>query len=211
MLVHISALCSPVTAHGTFGTQSGHFLTSPHVSQKVAHSLFAGASHFVTNWDRPVSCADFEERQKILLAIGNYHKDTDIRFRLYDPSTDLDYIYITGEDSGCWSYVGRIGGVSNGVQGVAKTSPALSTASLAFGSLSRVTNPPPSKIPFWVNHEPSCPICRKSARNQPSSPKTKCGTLTATWIFSSANIFFVQCHHMSLWTSWSSILGMAVV
>ena len=24
-------------------------------------------------------------------------------------------------------------------------------------------------------------------------------------------LFFVQCHHMSLWTSWSSILGMAEV
>jgi len=46
--VHISALCTAVTPSGTFGTQSGNFMTRPRVTQtkKVAHSLSAGASHY---------------------------------------------------------------------------------------------------------------------------------------------------------------------
>jgi hypothetical protein len=68
----------------------------------------------------------------ILLAIDDYHQRTPIRFKQYDPQTDRDYIYITGEDSGCWSYVGRIGGVSKTVQGVVETSLALRTRPLGF-------------------------------------------------------------------------------
>jgi len=64
----------------------------------------------------------------------DYEEKTAIRFKPYDPITDTDYVYITGEDSGCWSYVGRKGGVSNTVQGVVKKSPALRTASLGFCS-----------------------------------------------------------------------------
>jgi hypothetical protein len=44
--------------------------------------------------------------------VDEYHNKTLIRLREYNPETDTDYIYITGEKSGCWSYVGRIGGVS---------------------------------------------------------------------------------------------------
>jgi hypothetical protein len=56
----------------------------------------------------------------ILTAMDDYHQKTPIRFKNYDPSTDYDYVHITGEDSGCWSYVGRLGGVSNTVEGVVK-------------------------------------------------------------------------------------------
>ena len=65
----------------------------------------------------------------IQLAIDDYHQNTPIRFKQYDPQTDRDYIYITGEDSGCWSYVGRLGGVSNTEQCVVTQSPALRTTS----------------------------------------------------------------------------------
>jgi hypothetical protein len=65
-----------------------------------------------------------------MLAIDDYHNTTSIRFKEYDPLNDRDYIYITGDDTGCWSYVGRQGGVSSAVQGVVKTSPALRTAPL---------------------------------------------------------------------------------
>jgi hypothetical protein len=75
-----------------------------------------------------------------MMAIDEYHKKTPIRLREYDSRTDKDYIHITGENSGCWSYVGRIGGVSNTVQGVVKTSPALRTS--PFGIRSK---PPPPK------------------------------------------------------------------
>ena len=68
----------------------------------------------------------------ILLAIDDYHQKTPIRFKQYDPTTDTDYVHITGEDSGSWSYVGRIGVVSSRVQGVVKTSPALRTAPLGY-------------------------------------------------------------------------------
>jgi len=72
-------------------------------------------------------------------AIANFHRWTPIRFRQYDPSTDSDYVHITGENSGCWSYVGRIGGVSNKVNGVATKSPALKPATLGFCSLTPTT------------------------------------------------------------------------
>jgi hypothetical protein len=48
----------------------------------------------------------------IQAAIEDFHSRTSISFREYDPQTDIDYVNITGEDSGCWSYVGRMGGVS---------------------------------------------------------------------------------------------------
>jgi hypothetical protein len=58
----------------------------------------------------------------ILGAINDFHQRTSIRFKEYD-SSDTDYVYITGEDSGCWSYVGRLGGVSNTAQGFVKITP----------------------------------------------------------------------------------------
>ncbi|KDR19395.1 zinc metalloproteinase nas-13-like isoform X2 [Zootermopsis nevadensis] len=56
--------------------------------------------------------AAFTEEQKahILHAVDEYHNKTSIRLREYDPEADNDYVYITGEKSGCWSYVGRTGG-----------------------------------------------------------------------------------------------------
>jgi len=67
-----------------------------------------------------------------MLTIEDFHKKTPIQFKQYDPLTDSDYINITGNDTGCWSYVGRIGGVSNRVQGVVRTSTALRTAPLCL-------------------------------------------------------------------------------
>ena len=84
------------------------------------------------NWDGSISFAADAERNDILLAIEDYHKKTSIRFKPYDPRIDKDYVYITGVDSGCWSYVGRIGRVSNRVQGVVKTIPTLRTAPLGL-------------------------------------------------------------------------------
>jgi hypothetical protein len=67
-----------------------------------------------------------------MMAIEEYHKRTPIRLREYDPLNDRDYIHITGENSGCWSYVGRQGGVSNIVSGVVRKKPALRTALFGF-------------------------------------------------------------------------------
>jgi len=53
-----------------------------------------------------------------MLAIKEYHNKTIIRFKEYDQLTDGDCLHITGENTGCWSYVGRQGGVSSIIQGV---------------------------------------------------------------------------------------------
>jgi len=63
-----------------------------------------------------------------MLAIDDYDKKTHIRFKEYNNLTNLDYIHITGENGGCWSNVGRIGGVSKIVQGVVKPITANRTA-----------------------------------------------------------------------------------
>jgi len=70
----------------------------------------------------------------ILQAIDDYHEKTAIRFKQYDPQTEWDYVHITGEYAGCWSHVGRLGGVSSKVQGVVTESPALQTTTLGFRS-----------------------------------------------------------------------------
>jgi len=44
-----------------------------------------------------------------MLAIDEYHKKTSIRFKYYNPLTERDYVHMSGEISGCWAYVGRIG------------------------------------------------------------------------------------------------------
>jgi len=70
----------------------------------------------------------------IYWAINDYLIKTSIRLKRFEPAEDKDYIYITGENTGCWSYVGRQGGVSNRVQGVVKTSPELPNSPLGFNS-----------------------------------------------------------------------------
>lgn len=42
-------------------------------------------------------------------AIRAYHKMTCIRFKPYT-GRENDYLYLTSENTGCWSSVGRIGG-----------------------------------------------------------------------------------------------------
>jgi len=75
-----------------------------------------------------------------MLAIKDFHQKTPIRFKQYDPLNYSDYIHITGENSGCWSFVGRKGGVSNRVQGVVRTSTALRTAPLGLRRFTTNTN-----------------------------------------------------------------------
>ncbi|XP_017890270.1 zinc metalloproteinase nas-13 [Ceratina calcarata] len=54
--------------------------------------------------------SDFDEADiKVIKgAMEEYHQNTCIRFRPYN-KTDIDYITIEGKNSGCWSYVGRLG------------------------------------------------------------------------------------------------------
>jgi hypothetical protein len=120
---------------------------------KVAIWLSVGGTHSVMNWERPVSYADFDERNQILLAIEDYHQNTPITFKYYDPQTDWDYVHITGEDSGCWSYVGRQRGVSNTVENVDKKTPALRTAPLGFRIPPKNTSP----LRFISCYKPSSP------------------------------------------------------
>jgi hypothetical protein len=108
-------------------------------------------------------------RNQFLLAIDDYHAKTNIRFKQYDPRTDSDYVQITGENSGCWSYIGRIGKVSSRVEGVVKTSPELRIAPLGLSrftsktkiqtDLSQVTTTP-------YNLRAVCPKCYESIPNQ---------------------------------------------
>jgi len=141
MLLHSSVLCSPVTAHGTFWTQSGNFLTRPRVSQTTKRHIYSlyGANSDM-NWHTTVSCAAAAEQDRIMAAINEYHAKTSIRLVRYFSPPSGDYVHITGENSGCWSFVGRIRGVSNRVQGDVKTSAALRTAPLGFDR-SPNTNP----------------------------------------------------------------------
>jgi len=56
------------------------------------------------------SVFDSAEINMIYRAIDDYHNKTSIRFKRFEPAKDKDYIYITGENTGCWSHVGRKGG-----------------------------------------------------------------------------------------------------
>jgi len=91
----------------------------------------------------------------ILNATDDYHQKTAIRFKEYDPLVDMDYIYITGQDNGCWSYVGRQGGVSNRVQDVVKTSPTLRTTPLGFCSFTKKHTASHRFITFYIPLESS--------------------------------------------------------
>jgi hypothetical protein len=160
-MVHSSVLCSAVTAHGNFWTQFGKYLTRPCVSQTIKRHL-----------QRPVFCADDYERNTILGAIEDYHQRTTIRFKPYEPWADSDYIHITGDDSGCWSYVGRIGGVSNTVQGVVKTSPALRNATPGFCSfIHQHTNP--HRFITCYNH-PYEQLTNRPVRTAVTNSRTSC-------------------------------------
>jgi len=132
MMLHSSTLCSALKAEDTFGTQSESFRTRSRFSKiKKWHiQCTADASHFTINWQSSVSCADSTEIRMISLAFREFEHRTPIRFRERDPLSDTDHIHITRYNSGCWSYVGRQGGVSNKVHCVVKTNPARRTAQI---------------------------------------------------------------------------------
>ena len=50
------------------------------------------------------------ERDTILEGASNFNKRTTGCVKLVERTTEADYIGITGNDTGCWSYVGRLGG-----------------------------------------------------------------------------------------------------
>jgi hypothetical protein len=103
-------------------------------------NVSGGAKHSLQNWQIPVSCTDTFERNKIQLAIEDFHNKTSIRFRQTDPQTDSVYVNITGEYTGCRSYVGRIGRVSIMVQGVVNAASTYNTQ--IHTDLFNATNPP---------------------------------------------------------------------
>ena len=116
--------------------------------------MSVGATHSVMNWQRPVSFTAGAQKEHILLAIDEYQNKTPIRLREYDSLNDMDYIHMAGENSGCWSYVGRIGGVSITVQVVVRKRPALRTAPLGFRSNPHPkTKTKPVKPPPPVHYE----------------------------------------------------------
>jgi len=221
MIVHSLALCSVVTVHGTFVTQSGNFPTRPCVSQNTKWQIqcIAGISHSAMNWQSSVSCADTAERNRIALAIFDFHQRTPVRFRLYDPQTDRDYVYITGQNTGCWSYVGRIGGVSNRVQGVVKTSPALRTVPFGFCSITphktkpiwflsnskalpRVWGNQNRLIRFGVNHSgTSCEFIKDQSRETNSWPGYKLLEIICLFIMGLCNNMFLL--HRRLYRGYS--------
>jgi hypothetical protein len=124
-----------MTAHGTFWTKTGNFLNRslfPKLQTGIFNVFtFANSD---TNWHWTVSCTAAPEQNRIMLGINEFRRSTTIRMVRHNSPPRGDYVHITGENSGCWSFVGRIGGVSNTAQGVVKKSPALRTANLGFNS-----------------------------------------------------------------------------
>ncbi|XKL64471.1 hypothetical protein PGB90_004557 [Kerria lacca] len=49
------------------------------------------------------------DRQMIVESLNEFHKSTCLKFKERRPK-DIDYIYFTNGNTGCWSSVGRIGG-----------------------------------------------------------------------------------------------------
>jgi hypothetical protein len=139
-------------------------------------------------WHWYFSCAAAAEIDRIMLGAADYEALTTVRLVRYISPPSGDYVHVTGENTGCWSYVGRLGGVSGTVQGVVKTSPALGTKPLGFRSHNSkhkcipvhlvLPNPPLQQtvsnlrkiLPelLWLTHEPAV-----------SSPTANRGVLTA--------------------------------
>jgi hypothetical protein len=97
-------------------------------------TAFAGTSHSALKWHWHVSYSAAAEKAKIMLAVKDYNTLTTVRLVRRNSPPSGDYVHITGQNSGCWSYVGRIGKVSGTVQLVVKTSPALRTKLIGIRS-----------------------------------------------------------------------------
>lgn len=54
--------------------------------------------------------ADEEQVETIKRGLEELMEKTCLVFREYDELLDMDYVEVEGDDSGCWSYVGRHGG-----------------------------------------------------------------------------------------------------
>jgi hypothetical protein len=138
--------------------------------QSGTFTVFNGANSDM-NWHWTVSCADAAEQNSIMAGINEFHRRTTIRMVRHNSPPSGDYVHITGQNTGCWSFVGRQGGVSNTAHGVVKKSPSLRTAPLGFTTyqtqiqtgLSPVTPPPP---PLWTILQLSCSNCSNSLTNQ---------------------------------------------
>nr|CAD7202161.1 unnamed protein product [Timema douglasi] len=84
---------------------------------KVSDNARNGLKDKITRWPNgvvpyyidPMFSAD--QVATIHSAFNEFHTRTCIRFRPY-ATTDRDYIYIDGDSTGCWSYVGRLNGAS---------------------------------------------------------------------------------------------------
>lgn len=50
-----------------------------------------------------------EDLTTIMTALKEYNTKTCVHFKPYNPNTDKSWIYITGNETGCWSYVGMQG------------------------------------------------------------------------------------------------------
>ena len=97
-------------------------------------TIFTGVNSD-TNCHCTVSCAALGEQNRIIEVVNQFHNRTTIRLVRHNSPPRGDYVHITGENSGCWSFVGRIGrGVSNRVQSAVKTSTEWRTAPLGFPS-----------------------------------------------------------------------------
>jgi hypothetical protein len=103
-----------LTAHGTFRTQSGNFLTRPRVSHTKKQRI--RCLYRCTFWQELTLnhfLADAAEQRSIMAGINMFAMNTTIKMVRHNSPPRGDYVHITGEDKGCWSYLGRIGGVSN--------------------------------------------------------------------------------------------------
>jgi hypothetical protein len=89
--------------------------------------------------DTTFFCAAAAEQGRIMTGINEFARWTTIILVRQPSPPRGDYIHITGENSGCWSFVGRIGGVSKAAKVVVKTSQALRNAPLGIRSRPHLT------------------------------------------------------------------------
>jgi hypothetical protein len=126
-----------------------------------------------------------------MLAVADYNTLTAVLLVRHNSPPSRDYVHITGENSGCWSFVGRRGGVSSTVQGVVKTNPGLRTKPLGYRSLI----PKHKRIPVYLvlpNPPPSHTNTVSNLRNVTHIPTVTSPTSNRCVLTADLDIWFIK-------------------
>jgi hypothetical protein len=84
--------------------------------------MSSGTWRSVMKWHWNVSSAGQDEKTNITQAVKEFNTKANVSWVKQNSPPSGDYVHITGIKDGCWSEVGRKGGVSSTVQGVVMTS-----------------------------------------------------------------------------------------